>query len=93
MFIFVQVPDQGQRIVLHQCTKESGKRVKLQGVQERLCFLGVVGILPTLPGQHLATIGRSQYSKPIRVTLNSHSIDNFEDILQQYVVEGWVAPE
>ena len=37
------------------------------------------------------TVERTENGQPIGVTVHSHCVENFKDIFQRYVGEGWVA--
>ena len=63
----------------------------LQGVQDKLWgFQEFFIILPPLPRKHWAAIGCAEFGQPIGVTVHSHCVESFENLLQRYVGEGLV---
>ena len=57
-----------------------------------MCFFPrIFIILPSLPRKHWAAFGCTEISQPIGVTVRSHSVKSFGNLLQPYVGEEWVA--
>ena len=63
--------------------------MKLQGVQEKIVFFPRIFVILHWPPIGCTEIG--QINQPMGVTVHSHRVENFENILQWYVGEKWVA--
>ena len=54
-------------------------------------FSRILESLPTLPRQHSTSIGCKKNYQPIGLTVHSHCVQSFENLLQRYVGEGGIA--
>ena len=50
-----------------------------------IIFPKIFSILPHLPGKHWTVIGCVKNGQPVGVTVYSHFVENFEDLLQPYI--------